>query len=419
MNTLASIKACVEKPAPGEENRISDMKNSSNSMGDFSTQRAAFLTEKLWPSDTPEITITFLPEFRVNEPKWTPQNQLQNMRSQDGDSLTLDPFVKDDDEYNKLTSMDKKDAVKYIVESRISPILGIPLRFTDDPFANIKISFDTEGGAWSLVGTDCLNSNTATMNFGWLDVATVIHEFGHALGLIHEHQNPRGEPVDWNVPVVHRWANTTQGWDPDTTNRNIIDRYKLEQTNGSDYDPDSIMLYFFPKELVNSGEGTDGNRRLSWTDLVYISKTYPGGKLTPAEYFRQIYNEEPPVDMEENESSGTNETDTKDNSETETSSSEHSTSESSDNDHSNSISKTSTSEDSDNDHKTSERPPATLVENSELGFLPWVGMKLRKLLNIEDTNKLNMECMINSLQVFLIVIVIVYVIIIILKKIFF
>lgn len=304
MDTLSSIKACVEKPAPDEENILSDMKNSSTDVGDFSRQRAAFLTEKLWPSDTSEITITFVPEFQVEEPKWTPQNKLSTMRSQDGDSLTLDPFVEDEMEYRKLTRMDKKDAVRYIVEKRIQPILGIKLRFVDDPFANIKISFDTKGGAWSLVGTDCLNSTTATMNFGWLDVATVIHEFGHALGLIHEHQNPRGKPVDWDVPVVHQWAKTTQGWDEDTTDRNIIDRYALEQTNGSKYDPDSIMLYFFPKELVKSGSGTDGNRRLSWTDLVYIAKTYPGGELSPAEYFRKIYKEEPPEGTEEEENDG-------------------------------------------------------------------------------------------------------------------
>jgi hypothetical protein len=32
----------------------------------------------------------------------------------------------------------------------------------------------------------------------------VIHEFGHALGLIHEHQNPSGG-IQWNKPVVCRY----------------------------------------------------------------------------------------------------------------------------------------------------------------------------------------------------------------------
>lgn len=36
------------------------------------------------------------------------------------------------------------------------------------------------------------------MNFGWVDVPTVIHEMGHMLGMIHEHQNPKGQNIDWN-----------------------------------------------------------------------------------------------------------------------------------------------------------------------------------------------------------------------------
>ena len=50
------------------------------------------------------------------------------------------------------------------------------------------------------------------MNFGWLRPGTpleeymrvVLHEFGHALGLIHERQNPSGG-IQWNKPVVYRY----------------------------------------------------------------------------------------------------------------------------------------------------------------------------------------------------------------------
>jgi hypothetical protein len=72
------------------------------------------------------------------------------------------------------------------------------------PAAQVRIGFDAKG-YWSCVGTDsvdpvCAGSNAASMNFqafdryqptGWR--ATVLHEFGHALGFEHEHQNPNGQ----------------------------------------------------------------------------------------------------------------------------------------------------------------------------------------------------------------------------------
>jgi len=45
------------------------------------------------------------------------------------------------------------------------------------------------------------------MNLGVVDEAhirgTVLHEFGHALGLVHEHQRPKDQqPFEWSKPVV-------------------------------------------------------------------------------------------------------------------------------------------------------------------------------------------------------------------------
>src|SRR6476660_9027590 len=68
---------------------------------------------------------------------------------------------------------------------------------------DIRISF-TFAGYWSLVGTDSIDRsivpvNEPSMNFGGFPrslpngwQATVLHEFGHALGFQHEHQSPIG-----------------------------------------------------------------------------------------------------------------------------------------------------------------------------------------------------------------------------------
>ena len=40
------------------------------------------------------------------------------------------------------------------------------------------------------------------MNLGFVDRATVLHEFGHAIGLIHEHQSPFKGGFEWNREEV-------------------------------------------------------------------------------------------------------------------------------------------------------------------------------------------------------------------------
>jgi len=68
-----------------------------------------------------------------------------------------------------------------------------------------RVTFDPNDGAWSWVGTDArrIPFNQATMNLGFLDGGTAAHEFGHSIGLGHEHQNPVSG-IEWNEEVVLR-----------------------------------------------------------------------------------------------------------------------------------------------------------------------------------------------------------------------
>lgn len=107
----------------------------------------------------------------------------------------------------------------------------------------------------------------------------------------HEHQNPRGKPIQWNDQVVYKWAAETQGWDRETTKHNILEHYDITQINGSNFDPLSIMLYFFPPELTTNGQGTKQNLRLSGEDVLWINKNYANGAPQTAEQFYQkVYN---------------------------------------------------------------------------------------------------------------------------------
>ena len=157
---------------------------------------------------------------------------------------------------------------------------NIAFAFGDAPDAEIRISFDPKDGAWSYLGTDCrdIARKEPTMNLGFLDGGTAAHEFGHALGLAHEHQNPAGG-IQWNEKVVIReMAKSPNLWDAQTTRHNIMRKYGVDQVNGTRFDPDSIMLYFFPASWTLNNIGTKENEKLSATDKAFIagSKMYPG-----------------------------------------------------------------------------------------------------------------------------------------------
>ena len=151
--------------------------------------------------------------------------------------------------------------------------------FNDAPGAEIRIAFAPGDGAWSYIGTDCrgIPLNSATMNLGFMDGGTTAHEFGHAIGLAHEHQNPAGG-IEWNEEVVIReLAKSPNLWDEATTRHNVLRKYTADQINGTRFDPDSIMLYFFPAEWTLNGISTKANSSLSALDKAFIAgaKMYP------------------------------------------------------------------------------------------------------------------------------------------------
>lgn len=73
---------------------------------------------------------------------------------------------------------------------------------TADPKADIRVSFNPKTGSYSAIGIaakDPSRDGQATLNLGWIkegaeftneNRGVTLHEFGHALGLLHEHQSP-------------------------------------------------------------------------------------------------------------------------------------------------------------------------------------------------------------------------------------
>lgn len=151
--------------------------------------------------------------------------------------------------------------------------------------AAIKISFKWNGdqGSWSSIGVGCYNTaqNSPSMNFGWFDNSTseeefsrvIIHEFGHALGFAHEHQNPTA-PIQWNAAAAYNYY-ALAGWDKAEVDHNILNKFSTSTVDYTNFDEKSIMLYAFPSFLTFNGYSSSWNNVLSNEDKVSAATLYP------------------------------------------------------------------------------------------------------------------------------------------------
>ncbi|SFT98548.1 hypothetical protein SAMN05660657_04457 [Geodermatophilus amargosae] len=148
-----------------------------------------------------------------------------------------------------------------------------------DRRADIRISF-TERGSWSYIGTDCLSitGDRPTMNFGWLSATSpeeelrrvVLHEFGHALGCLHEHQNPAGG-IKWNKDAVYAYyAGPPNYWSKEDVDHNLFDVYNKDLTVYTSVDPRSIMMYPIDRRFTLDGLEVRLNTDLSDQDKRFI-----------------------------------------------------------------------------------------------------------------------------------------------------
>ena len=157
--------------------------------------------------------------------------------------------------------------------------------FTDDPNAEIRVTFDSTDGAWSYVGTDNLQipSSQPTLNLGWQDQGVILHEFGHMIGLSHEHQNP-DQGIQWNEQVViDELAGPPNFWPEETVRHNVLNKYSADILLGTTFDPNSIMLYAFPAEWTLNGFSTHENEDLSALDKAFIKSEEMYPQMDPAD----------------------------------------------------------------------------------------------------------------------------------------
>lgn len=165
---------------------------------------------------------------------------------------------------------------------------NIKLNFVPDNYTGktqVRIKLTDNDGAWSLLGTQCNyeEDNHQTMNLDTIGFrtkedfpywrATVIHEFGHTLGFMHEQSYPGG--IKWDTAAVYAYYLKYTDWDRDMVNAQVLKVSDEFYTNGTVYDPKSIMQYWVAKQFTLDHVEIPANYNFSMGDLALAAAMYP------------------------------------------------------------------------------------------------------------------------------------------------
>jgi len=164
--------------------------------------------------------------------------------------------------------------MKSVIEEMTSPI-SLKVEYVEEG-SDIRISFNYGYGSYSYLGTDArfISDDEETLNIGWSGASVMRHEFGHALNLSHEHQNPNGG-IKWNEEkVIQDLSGPPNNWDERTIRHNVLNQYDLSQVDATKFDKDSVMLYYFPNDWTIGDFQTNDNDFLSSTDKQFLLDVY-------------------------------------------------------------------------------------------------------------------------------------------------
>lgn len=165
------------------------------------------------------------------------------------------------------------------------PHINLTFDFVEGEDGDIRISA-TPGTYWSMVGTDALlREEGATMGLSpdmrvpAFFAANVMHEFGHVLGALHEHQHPNAT-IPWNRRKLYEAFGADEHADEDhyirrTLDERYLNRLDANEVRHSAYDPTSIMHYVIREEWTDDGFKIDLNLVLSDKDKAFMAQAYP------------------------------------------------------------------------------------------------------------------------------------------------
>lgn len=194
-----------------------------------------------------------------------------------------------------------RQTVKYLVEKHYNSLpMRLRFEFSQANIYSSDIRIEFANHSSSYIGRDADRyPGQATM---WLNMyprgysqeaardkvqADVLHEFGHALGLVHEHKHP-GCGATWNYGQLMG----RNGWGLSTVRRNYDNNTQSALATSWDraYDPYSIMHYPIQRgDTVRGVTSIDENFVLSKGDKETLASLYP-----PAPVYSPVLNKKMP-----------------------------------------------------------------------------------------------------------------------------
>jgi hypothetical protein len=75
--------------------------------------------------------------------------------------------------------------------------------------------------------------------------------------------------------VLDALSGAPNHWSKEQVADNVFTVYGESQTQYTDFDPDSVMLYAFPPDWTLDGMTFPDNVQLSATDRAFVRKVYP------------------------------------------------------------------------------------------------------------------------------------------------
>lgn len=236
----------------------------------------------------PELSICvdeYLEGFDYDEkdaPAWV------NPRSTSREELALARYkVWQPGQRLRIRFLDGDKALRKRVEQAARQWLefaNLEFEFGNFADAEIRITFFGSGFR-SLVGTDALQrpDPLPTMTLGGFNDMTdrvelervTLHEFGHAIGCVHEQASPSVN-IPWNLARLYPYYEARFGWDKARVDLNVLKRYSAEEVEFTEaHDPTSIMQYPVPRELTTGDFEIGWNSSLSDSDKLFIAAMYP------------------------------------------------------------------------------------------------------------------------------------------------